>query len=53
VPVVLTGCEALVTGTELEARVECPSPRVTVTVAAGGQLNGLAATRAARAKKAI
>ncbi len=52
-PVVLIGVGALVTGTELEAGVECPSPRVTVTVTAGGQLNGLAATRAARAKIVI
>lgn len=51
-PVVLTGYGALVAGTELEAGVECPSPRFTVTVAAGGQLNGLAYTRVAMAKAA-
>lgn len=41
------------TRTKLEARVEYPSPRVIVIVVAGGQLNGLTATRAARAKIAI
>lgn len=52
-PVVLTGYRALITKTKLEAGVKYPSLSVTVTVAAGRQLNGLAATRAARAKIVI
>lgn len=52
-PVVLTKYRALVTRIEPVTRVGCLSLRVIVTVAAGRQLNKLAATRAARAKTVI
>ncbi len=39
--------------TVLEAEIEPVSPRLIVTVGADGQLNGVAATRAASTKKAI
>ena len=52
-PVVLIGYKVFVTGTELEVKVEYPSLRLTIIIAAGGQLNGLIAIKAARAKIAI
>jgi len=51
--VMLTKCEAFVTRTELEARIECSFSRFIVTVAIDEQLNELAATKVARAKTTI
>ena len=51
VAAVLPTSKALVVGVALE--VECAFPRVTVTAGAGGQSNGVAATRAASIKTAI
>ncbi len=51
--VMLIECEAFVTRTKLEAKVECSFSRVTITVAIDEQLNELATTRVARVKIAI